>query len=54
MDRMAEMQREVAGLIRDGRLRHRESIVEGLEQAPEALAGVLAGATIGKTLVRIA
>ena len=54
MDRMAEMQREVAGLIHDGRLRHRESIVEGLEQAPEALARVLAGATIGKTLVRIA
>jgi len=54
MDRMAEMQREVAGLIRDGRLRHRESIVEGLEQAPQALARVLAGATIGKTLVRIA
>ena len=54
MDRMAEMQREVAGLVRDGRLRHRESIVEGLEQAPQALARVLAGATIGKTLVRIA
>ena len=54
MDRMAEMQREVAGLIRDGRLRHRESIFEGLEQAPQALARVLAGATIGKTLVRIA
>ena len=54
MDRMAEMQREVAGLIRDGRLRHRESIFEGLEEAPQALARVLAGATIGKTLVRIA
>jgi NADPH-dependent curcumin reductase CurA len=54
MDRLAEMQREVAGLIRAGRLRHRESIVEGLEQAPAALARVLAGATLGKTLVRIA
>jgi NADPH-dependent curcumin reductase CurA len=54
VDRMAAMQREVAGLMAAGRLRHRESIVDGLERAPEALASVLAGATIGKTLVRIA
>jgi NADPH-dependent curcumin reductase CurA len=54
VDRMAAMQREIAGLIGAGRLRYRESIVDGLERAPEALASVLAGATIGKTLVRIA
>ena len=43
-----------AGGSRDGRLRYRETIVDGLEHAPEALARMLAGETIGKTLVRIA
>jgi NADPH-dependent curcumin reductase CurA len=52
--RMAEMQRAVGAWLRDGRLRYRESVIDGLERAPEALARVLAGETIGKTLVRIA
>jgi NADPH-dependent curcumin reductase CurA len=51
---MPEMQRAVGSWLRDGRLRHRETIVEGLERAPEALVKLLGGATIGKTLVRIA
>ncbi len=51
--RMAEMQRQVGEWLAGGRLRHRETIVEGLERAPEALVGMLAGETIGKTLVRI-
>jgi len=51
--RMDEMQREVGGWLRDGRLRYRESVVDGLEHAPEALVRMLAGEMIGKTLVRI-
>jgi NADPH-dependent curcumin reductase CurA len=54
LDRLAEIQHVVAGWLRKGRLRYRESVVEGLERAPEALVDLLAGATIGKTLVRIA
>lgn len=53
-DRMAAMQREVGAWLRDGRVRYRESVVDGLEHAPEALADLLSGDTIGKTLVRIA
>jgi len=53
-DALPEMQRAVAGWLRDGRLRYQETIVEGLERAPEALVKLLGGATIGKTLVRIA
>jgi hypothetical protein len=51
---MDEMQGRVAGWLRGGRLRYRESIAHGLEHAPEALVRMLAGETIGKTLVRIA
>ena len=43
-----------SGWLADGRLRYRETIVDGLERAPAALARMLAGDTIGKTLVRIA
>ena len=53
VERMGEMQAEVAGWLRDGRLRYRETVVEGLDRAPEALVGMLAGKTIGKTLVRL-
>jgi len=34
VDHMADMQREVGGWLRNGRLRYRESIVEGLDRAP--------------------
>jgi NADPH-dependent curcumin reductase CurA len=51
---MSEMQTEVAGWLAKGKLSYRESIVDGLEHAPVALMRVLAGETIGKTLVRIA
>jgi hypothetical protein len=54
LHRMGDMVREVSGWLGDGRLRYRETIVDGLERAPEALARMLAGETIGKTLVRIA
>jgi NADPH-dependent curcumin reductase CurA len=51
--RMAEMQARVAAWLHDGRLRYRESVVDGLEQAPDALVAMLAGEMVGKTLVRI-
>jgi len=37
----------------DGRLRHREDVVDGLEQAPEALRRVLRGDNLGKTIVAV-
>jgi hypothetical protein len=51
--RMADMQRELGAWLREGRLHCAESVIEGLEQAPAALVSMLAGATVGKTLVRI-
>jgi NADPH-dependent curcumin reductase CurA len=50
---MDEMVREVGAWLRAGRIRYEQTVVEGLENAPEALASVLRGATKGKTLVRI-
>jgi hypothetical protein len=39
--------------VREGRVRYREQVVEGLERAPEALAGLLRGENFGKLLVRV-
>lgn len=40
--------------FRDGRLKYREDIVEGLEKAPEAFVGLFRGENFGKLLVRVA
>lgn len=44
---------EVLPLVRDGRLRYRETVMEGLQNAPDALIGLLRGANTGKMLVRL-
>jgi hypothetical protein len=52
-DRYPEFAREVSGWLRDGSLKHRETIVDGLEHAPEAFIGLLEGGNTGKMLVRL-
>ena len=48
-----DFRRDVAGWIREGRLRYREDVAEGLENAPAALIGMLEGRNFGKQLVRV-
>jgi NADPH-dependent curcumin reductase CurA len=45
---------EVAPLVRDGRIKYREDIVAGLDNAPRALIGLLNGENFGKMIVRVA
>jgi NADPH-dependent curcumin reductase CurA len=54
LHRFADVRREIGGYLADGRLQYRETIVDGLERAPEALVRTLSGDATGKTLVRIA
>ena len=44
---------DVSGWIADGRVRHREDIVVGLDHAPEAFMGMLEGRNFGKLLVEM-
>ena len=48
-----EMQHQLAGWLRSGELVHRETVFAGLDAAPQALTAMLAGHTIGKTVVSI-
>jgi len=50
---MDEFVREVGALLRDGRLKSRDSIVDGLDQAPNAFMGLLEGRNFGKLIVKV-
>ena len=44
---------EVGAWVREGKLKYKEDIVEGLENAPQAFIGLLRGANFGKLLVKV-
>ncbi|MGH3026501.1 MAG: NADP-dependent oxidoreductase [Gaiellaceae bacterium] len=52
-DRFGDFGAEVGAWVRDGTLTHRETIVDGLENAPGAFAGLFRGDNTGKMLVRV-
>jgi NADPH-dependent curcumin reductase len=49
----ADFERDVSRWLAEGKIRYREDVVEGLENAPEALIGMLKGRNFGKLLVRV-
>jgi NADPH-dependent curcumin reductase CurA len=53
LHRMDDYRRNAAALIREGRLRFAEDVTQGLENAPAAFDGLLAGRTFGKCLVKV-
>jgi len=53
-DQRPTFYREMAQWIREGKVKYREDIVDGLEQAPEAFIGLLQGKNFGKLVVRVA
>ena len=52
-DRFGEFVREATGWFADGRLQYRETVVDGIENAPKAFLGLLRGENIGKMLVKV-
>jgi NADPH-dependent curcumin reductase CurA len=49
----ADFLRDAGGWIRTGQLKYREDVVDGLENAPAALIGLLQGKNFGKLLVKV-
>jgi len=52
-ERMAPFLAEVAPMVRDGRVKYRETVTEGLDNAPAAFMALLEGGNFGKQLVRV-
>ncbi len=53
-EREADFLRDVSTWLREGRVKYREDVIEGLERAPEGLIGLLKGKNFGKAVVRVA
>ena len=51
--RMAEFRSEMRTWLGEGRIVYDETVVEGLDRAPEALIGLLRGDNVGKMLVKL-
>ena len=52
-DLLAAFHHDVAGWLKEGRLRYREDVVQGLENAPQAFMGLLEGKNFGKLVVKL-
>ena len=48
-----EFAKTVGGWVKEGKIRYREEIIEGLEQAPGALVGLLRGEAFGKRVIHV-
>jgi NADPH-dependent curcumin reductase CurA len=53
-DRFPEAREYLGGLLDDGKLNYDETVIEGLERAPEALTLMFEGSNTGKLLVKVA
>jgi NADPH-dependent curcumin reductase CurA len=53
-DRYAEANKALAGYVAQGKLKTRESVVEGIERAPQGLIDLVKGRNFGKQLVKLA
>jgi NADPH-dependent curcumin reductase CurA len=52
-DREGDFLRDVSAWLQAGKLRYREDLVEGLENAPKAFLGLFKGENLGKLIVQV-
>ena len=50
----ADFQRDMAGWLKDGKVKYQETVLDGIANAPSALIGLLEGKNSGKMLVKLA
>ncbi len=51
--RVPAFQQDMSGWLREGRVHYREQVIDGLENAPRGLMGMLRGENFGKLIVRV-
>ena len=52
--RYADFARDIGIWVRDGKIKYREEVLDGLERAPNGLMGMLRGDNFGKLIVKVA
>jgi NADPH-dependent curcumin reductase CurA len=53
LDRQAEFEKEVSGYFRAGKLKNKETVVEGIDHAVDAFLGLFQGQNVGKMVVKL-
>ncbi len=53
LDRQAEFREEVGGYFQAGKLKNKETVVEGIDQAVAAFLGLFQGQNVGKMIVKL-
>jgi NADPH-dependent curcumin reductase CurA len=54
LDLVPDFTREMTAWLKEGRIKSRDTVVEGLENAPKAFLGLFSGDNVGKMLVKLA
>ncbi len=54
LDQQAEFEKEVGGYFKAGRVRHKETVVKGIDHAVDAFIGLFQGQNVGKMVVEVA
>ena len=52
-DQRGQFESDMRGWLASGEMRYRETIMDGIERAPDALIGLMSGENIGKMLVKL-
>ncbi|MFK9856077.1 NADP-dependent oxidoreductase, partial [Klebsiella pneumoniae] len=47
-------QQQMGRWVQEGKIKYREQLIDGLDQAPQALIGLLKGENFGKVVIRVA
>ena len=53
LDRQAEFEKEVGNYFKTGKVKHKETVVLGIDQAPAAFIGLFQGQNVGKMVVKL-
>ena len=48
-----EFFKEVSGLVKEGKIKAKEDVTEGIENLPAAFVGLMKGTNVGKAVVRV-
>ena len=53
LDRQGEFEKEMGGYLKAGKVKHKETVVKGIDQAAGAFIGLFGGQNVGKMVVEL-